>query len=508
MALFFLAFMTACSEKDAGTSTESGSASEERKILTIAQGADIQTFDAQNHNDGVTGSVLVNFGHSLFEKRDGDMKIEPALAKEYEIIDDVTWEIKLRDDVIWHNGDKFTAEDVKFTIERVIKDEALKEHHVFKVIKEVQVIDEFTFRLITEQPYPTMLALLSKNGSQMQPKKYIEEQGWDYYLSNPINNGPYKFKEWQKDNVVILERFDDYFGGTPYWDEIRFRAIPENSTRVSELLAGNVDIITNVPTNEWDRIDDNEGTNLHLGDGTRVYNLIMKYDEGPTSNQKIREAIELAIDKELIINQVLRGAGTPTRTRIAPGVFGFAEDLYGVGLYDPEKAKELVKEAGYPDGVELELLVPKGRYLMDAEMGTILADMLGKVGINVKLNVLEFSAYINKFYAGDYGGLTLIAYGDDFLDASYGMNEYRTENATPRFNYSSEKYDQLYLEALSNMDSESREKQLIEMQHMIFRDEHVQRPFIHLKVPYGLNDRIEFNSRITEDFHAEKIRLK
>ena len=278
-----------------------------RKVLTIAQGGDITTFDMQNHNNGVTGAVLGNFSHGLVERADEDNSWVCVLAESYETIDDSTWEFKLRDDVTWHNGDPFTAADVKWTLERVATDESLAENHIFSVIKEVQVVDDYTVRIITDGPYPTMLSLLSKNGSQMMPSKYIEENGLDYYLENPIGCGPYKFKEWVKDDVVVLERYDDYFGGTPYWDEVRFRAIPEASTRVAELLTGNVDIIVNVPTNEWERIDEGENTEMVLGNGTRIYNVIMKWDSTPTQNKQVREAVamvkkfpQLAFNMDLI----------------------------------------------------------------------------------------------------------------------------------------------------------------------------------------------------------------
>lgn len=478
-----------------------------RKVLTIAGGGDITTFDMQNHNNGVTGAVLGNFSHGLVERADEDNSWVCVLAESYETIDDSTWEFKLRDDVTWHNGDPFTAADVKWTLERVATDESLAENHIFSVIKEVQVVDDYTERIITDGPYPTMLSLLSKNGSQMMPSKYIEENGLDYYLENPIGCGPYKFKEWVKDDVVVLERYDDYFGGTPYWDEVRFRAIPEASTRVAELLTGNVDIIVNVPTNEWERIDEGENTEMVLGNGTRIYNVIMKWDSTPTQNKQVREAVAYALDAQTIIDTVLKGAGTPCYTRIAPGVFGQDESLYGINKYDPEKAKELVASSGY-NGEEIELLVPTGRYLMDADVGNVVAGMLQQVGLNVKVNVLEWSAYINKFNAGEFNGMALIAYGDDFFDASYGMNEYRTENCTPISCYSSSEYDELYLEALNNMDPDSRREQLIEMQQMIFVDECVQAPFIHLKVPYGISSDINFTPRIDEMFYVDRITLK
>ena len=287
------------SSQPAGSTPSSASTAESgEKVLTIAQGGDITTFDMQNHNNGVTGAVLGNFSHGLIERADEDNAWVCVLAESYETIDDSTWEFKLRDDVTWHNGDPFTAADVKWTLERVATDESLAENHIFSVIKEVQIVDDYTVRIITDGPYPTMLSLLSKNGSQMMPSKYIEENGLDYYLENPIGCGPYKFKEWVKDDVVVLERYDDYFGGTPYWDEVRFRSIPEASTRVAELLTGNVDIIVNVPTNEWERIDEGENTEMVLGNGTRIYNVIMKWDSTPTQNQQVREAVAYALDAQ------------------------------------------------------------------------------------------------------------------------------------------------------------------------------------------------------------------
>ena len=405
------------------------------------------------------------------------------------------------------NSVRATAADVKYTYERAATDESLAENHIFKVIKEVQIIDDYTVRFATDGPYPTLLSLLSKNGSQVMPSKYIEENGLDYYLEHPIGCGPYQFKEWVKDNVVVLERYDDYFGGTPYWDEVRFRAIPEASTRVAELLTGNVDIIVNVPTNEWDRINTEENTEMVLGNGTRIYNVIMKWNTSPTQNKQVREAVAYAIDAQTIIDTVLKGAGTPCYTRIAPGVFGQDKSLYNINKYDPDKAKELIASSGY-NGEEIELLVPSGRYLMDSEVGKVVAAMLQEAGLNIKLNVLEWSAYINKFNAGEFNGMALIAYGDDFFDASYGMNEYRTENCTPISCYSSSEYDELYLESLNNMDPVSRAEELVKMQQMIFVDECVQAPFIHLKVPYGINSRINFNSRIDELFYVNRITLK
>lgn len=139
--------------------------------------------------------------------------------------------MKLKEGVKFHNGDTLTSEDVKFTLERVATDDTLKEYPNYKQIKEVQVVDDLTFKIITHKPEPSLLHRLSRLGSGMLPKKYIDEKGWDHFLNNPVGTGPFKFKEWVRDDKIVLTVFEDYYEGkVEEWDEVIFRVIPENST--------------------------------------------------------------------------------------------------------------------------------------------------------------------------------------------------------------------------------------------------------------------------------------
>src|SRR5699024_96421 len=170
-----------------------------------------------------------------------------------------------------------TAEDVAFSLDRVANNEELSENVYFgPVIKEVTVDNDLEFEIKTEGPAPTLLTLLSKSGGDILPKEYIEEEGMDEFLNNPIGTGPYRYIDWKKDDRVILEKNEDYFEGNVEWDEVVIRAIPENSTRVSELLNDGVDVITNVPPSEWERIENEEDKDIVRSPTSRVMTLIVR----------------------------------------------------------------------------------------------------------------------------------------------------------------------------------------------------------------------------------------
>lgn len=172
-----------------------------------------------------------------------------------------------------------------------------------------------------------------------------------------------------------------YYGEqNPDWEEVIFRVVPESSTRVGELIAGNVDAVNMVIPTEWERVNGNEGTAVVNGPSTRVYQLALKTDKGPTADLRVRQAIDLAIDDQTIVDTILQGAGTPMLTRVPSGVNGCNEDLVGKYNYDPERAKELLAEAGYPDGFSMKIEAPTGRYTMDAEISQAIVAMLSPGG--------------------------------------------------------------------------------------------------------------------------------
>lgn len=508
----FLLVLSACSNNSGGTSTstsDNGKTTDEqseKKVLVIANGNDMVSFDIHNHNNTSTEAIHVNMFDYLV--RNTGEGFEGVLVESFENIDDTTWSFKLKEGVKFHDGSPLTAEDVKFSLERAAKDNTLLEHGSYKQIKEVVVKSELEFDIVTENPEPALLNRISRIGSGILPKNYIEENGWDTFLQKPIGSGPYKFKEWKKDDRVVLEKNEDYFGGTPKWDEVVFRSIPEDSTRVSEVITGGVDIAVNIPPTDIQRIDSTDGVSIVKSPTQRVMLLALRTGgDGPTADPKVREAIDLAIDKKIIVDTLLQGMGTVTRTRVTPGNVGANESLYGVSLYDQERARELLKEAGYEDGLTVTMSSPSGRYLKDKEAAELMTAMLAEVGITVKLEFLEWSSFSEKYQGKSFGDIFMIAYGNSMFDASLALDRLKFEKAAGETDYNNPEVESLLQEAEKNMNLEERAQQYMKAQELIAED----RPYIYLyqmDSVYGVNDRIQFNPNLNEMFYVDEITLK
>lgn len=481
---------------------------EDDDTLVVAIPADMASQDIHNHNSTLTESIHVNMYDYLVQKN-ADGEIEPHLIEEYENIDDHTWEFVLKEGVTFHNGDELTAEDVKFTLERVAHDESLREHFQYEQIDEVEVVDDYHFKIHTVDPDPILLNRLSRIGSGILPKDYIDENGWDHFLENPIGSGPFEFVDWSRDSEIVYEPYEDYFdGAVEDWNKLVFRVVPEDSTRVAELLTGGVDIALNVPNHEWDRIDDNDGTKMESTTSQRVTMYMLRLqDEYATSDRRVREAIDLAIDNEVLTEKVLGGGGVPVRTRVTPGNMGANEDLYDTFNYDPERSKELLEEAGYADGLEITLHGPNGRYTKDRDVQEMVSGMLAEVGITVNVDLMEWSKFVELRDSFNYEEGFFIAYGNSQFDASLPLDSMRTDYSKEMQGYQNDKYEELLDKAEVNMDLEERAEQYKEAQEIIAED----LPYVYLyaeMVNYGTNDALDFTPRADEMIFAKDITKK
>lgn len=490
----------------ASASAASGTSSNDSTTLTLAINADILTTDPQALNNGTTTSVLYNVFSNLV-KYDDAGEIVMDLAESYELLEDqVTWEFKIREDAVFHDGTPVTAEDVAWSLTRVMTDESSSDYMNFSPLAEAVAVDDYTVHVVSDDPYPIMLQLLCKGGAAVLPKAYFEENGEEAWLANPIGSGPYQLTEYVKDDHVTLVPFADYYGEqNPDWEEVIFRVVPESSTRVGELIAGNVDAVNMVIPTEWERVNGNEGTAVVNGPSTRVYQLALKTDKGPTADLRVRQAIDLAIDDQTIVDTILQGAGTPMLTRVPSGVNGCNEDLVGKYNYDPERAKELLAEAGYPDGFSMKIEAPTGRYTMDAEISQAIVAMLSQVGITVDLQLLESSAYSNVFSAHSAEDGFMTCFGLGFFDASYGMIGYFGENTSGESNWNNQEYIDMYYEAEFNMNEEERTQLFQEMQQMV-ADEVPYAIICQIDNSYGVKDSITMTPRLDDVWNLSTIR--
>lgn len=490
----------------ASASAASGTSSNDSTTLTLAINADILTTDPQALNNGTTTSVMYNVFSNLV-KYDDAGEIVMDLAESYELLEDqLTWEFKIREDAVFHDGTPVTAEDVAWSLTRVMTDESSSDYMNFSPLAEAVAVDDYTVHVVSKDPYPIMLQLLCKGGAAVLPKAYFEENGEEAWLANPIGSGPYQLTEYVKDDHVTLVPFADYYGEqNPDWEEVIFRVVPESSTRVGELIAGNVDAVNMVIPTEWERVNGNEGTAVVNGPSTRVYQLALKTDKGPTADLRVRQAIDLAIDDQTIVDTILQGAGTPMLTRVPSGVNGCNEDLVGKYNYDPERAKELLAEAGYPDGFSMKIEAPTGRYTMDAEISQAIVAMLSQVGITVDLQLLESSAYSNVFSAHSAEDGFMTCFGLGFFDASYGMIGYFGVNTSGESNWNNQEYIDMYYEAEFNMNEEERTQLFQEMQQMV-ADEVPYAIICQIDNSYGVKDSITMTPRLDDVWNLSTIR--
>ncbi|MEN2465966.1 ABC transporter substrate-binding protein [Ornithinibacillus sp. FSL M8-0202] len=506
VSLLVLMVISACSSESTSDGGEGDSAND--NTLVIAQSADLTSMDPHNSLSTNAERVMRNMYSRLFYW-DKNMEVQQDVVESYEQIDDETWVFTLKDGITFHNGDPLTAEDVKFSLERVMTDQTLKEFPYFTQLKEVNVVDELNVEIVTDGPMPTLFKVLAKSGSDILPKKYFEEVGVEEFQKNPIGSGPYQYVEWKPDDRVVLEPYEDYFGGNNQkWDQVIVRAITESSTRVGELLTGGVDIATDIPPNEWERVSGEEDVELVGGDTTRVMLLVTRTTEGyVTSDPKVREAIDLAIDEKTIVDSVLQGTGVPVRSRVPTEIFGSNPDLYDAYVYDPERAKELLAESGYEDGVEITLTAPKGRYMLDGEVAQLVASMLGEVGITVNLQLLESSAFLDVYNSNSNEELIMIGLADGLFDASYSLVHYTKDRAAGQTDYFNEEVEQLYHDAGRNLNDEERLDQYQKIQAIVAEE----RPHIFLYqegVNYGVSKEINFTPRLDAGFLYDDITKK
>lgn len=430
----------------------------------------------------------------------------PWLAERWEILDDRTWRFYLRKGIKFHNGEPFNAEAVKFSIDRILNDPKALVYNQWTFIQEVKVVDEYTVDVITKDPEPAMLSKISGTGSGVVPPKYYKEVGPDVFARKPVGTGPFKFVEEVKDDRIVLEANPEYWQGKPDIDKLIFRAIPEPTTRVSELLTGGIQLIENVPPQYFEQVKTNPNTKLETGLGVRTVMLICRIgdQEGnynyTLNNKALRAAIEHAINKNKLV-ELIGGMGVPTRTRVTPPCLYWHEGLYGPkngDIYDPQKAKELLEEAkknGYK-GEELEIVTSVGAWLMSKEVGEAIVSMLGEVGIKARLKALDVTTYREQIYFPSYQGkvvfqhMNLETLGNSFFDPWIAVLSYTAERGK-RYGWDKLDLTSLVEAAARNMNPQERAAQYKKIQEIVAEE----RPTIflyHAKESYGLSKNLEW----------------
>ncbi len=385
---------------------------EEPIRIVVAQADDVKSWDPPQ--DWVTAAnwVTMNAYDSLLFPDAESGEFIPELATSWERIDELTMRFHLREGVKFHNGVEFTADAVKYNIERVQQGtrEEFIVHNEWLWIDEVRVIDDYTVDIITEEPDTLVLHKLASAVMGYVEPGHAEAVGLEGLHREPMGTGPFFFVEWVRDEHVLLEANPDHYDA-PGIDEIMYRSIPEASTRVAELLTGGVHVVHVIPPADWDRVEAASGVAAVERPTGTAYLLIPRMAVHPdyggipeldreftTEDLRIREAIELAIDKHAIISLV-GDIGQPIRHRLFPPVPEANPDLYGqaANLYDPERARELIGEAGYAPG-EAQIVFHARGVFPQEDIARTITDMLEDVGFDVDLILMDPSSFASDVY--------------------------------------------------------------------------------------------------------------
>lgn len=465
--------------------------------LRVGFSTDALTLDPANHRNRETETIIRNLYDGLLT-RNSRMQIVPEIAESYKQVDTTTYEFKLRQGISFHDGSAMTAEDIKFTFDRLTQEKAMDgqtspRKGLLGPLTEVTIVDPQTVRFVLSEPWPILPAMLPFQ--EVVSKAFVEKVGSEGLATQVNGTGPFKLVEWRKGDSIIMERFDDYYGGAvdiepvgkACVDRVIFQIIPESASRVAALLSGDVDIINELPAHSMNQVANNANTEVMTVRGTRTYFVALNNTKAPFDNPLVRKAANHALDKKLIIDKILSGTATPLNGVLSPDAFAFKADLPEY-IYDVAKAKELLTEAGYPDGIDVTLDVD-GPFKDTAEA---VASLLSKAGIRTKVEVGESSLLVKKWREDEekVGDMWFTSWGNGSLDPSDIVEPtLQTGGRGNSAGYSNAKVDELLKAASTELDRDKRIALYHEAQSIVNDDA----PWLFLWLPqeiYGVSKRL------------------
>jgi peptide/nickel transport system substrate-binding protein len=375
-----------------------------------------------------------------------ELKPVGLLAERWETVNPTTWRFVLRKNVKFHDGKPLTAGDVKYSFEQYA--DAKNRRSVYaKGIVRAEVRDAGTVDLITAEPIAGMLFNLTR--LQILPRDAREQATAAGFAQNPVGTGPYRFVEWKRDQQLVLEANPAYWRGPVQPKRLVFRAIKDASTRAAELRSGGVDIIAAPPVPQLEMIDSGE-TQVVPVKGGRLIIYAFNVKQPPFDSQKVREAMNLAVNKDAIVKNVLGGRGVVLAGPFTPPWLGF-DPAVSPYPYDVARARQLLAEAGHPQGFETTWAISSGIFLKDSEIAEAIAGQLRQVGVRVKLAPTERAKIQKDAQEGTFQGMTSVAWGTQFEPDPMLNWVFRDHMATPRI-------QELVKQGRAEVDLEKRRK--------------------------------------------------
>ncbi|BBD09197.1 ABC transporter substrate-binding protein [Desulfovibrio ferrophilus] len=453
------------------------------KDLTLGLKGEPTSLDPHFHNVTNNNQQALYLFDKLI-RQDSRQKLQPGLAVTWKPIADTTWEFKLRKGVTFHDGSPFTAEDVKFTLERIPNVPNSPSSFTFAVsaIKEVEIVDPLTIRVHTENPAPLLPRMFAS--FTIVSKKNAQGMTTEDFNSGKaaIGTGPYKLVEWVRGDRTVYARNDAYWGEKSPWEKIIIRPITNDGTRVASLKSGDVDLINFVPPADVKHLEKDSGIKLSKSASTRLIYLHLDSNrdvtptvtgndgsviKNPMKDSRVRKAISKAINREAIAARIMEGLAIPASQMVPDGYAGTSTKLKAEP-YDPQGAKALLTEAGYPDGFKITIHGPNDRYVNDGDIAQAIAQMLTKVGIRTEVNTMPKAVYFGRASALEFS-LMLVGWATDTGEQSnclasllHTYDKEKGFGASNRGRYSNPLVDQKLEEALVTVDPAKHNQLIIE----------------------------------------------
>jgi peptide/nickel transport system substrate-binding protein len=428
--------------------------------LTIAQGVEPPGLDPSTGvSTAIPRVVYSNVLEGLL-KIDRKGRVMNALAQDYKFTrDGKTYTFLLKKGVTFHDGKAFDAEDVKFTLERLMDPKTGTAHpEYYKDIESVQKMDKYTVRIKLKSANSMFLFNLARPDSVIVNKESAEK-----LKTAPVGTGPFKFVEWARGDHITLAKFDSYYKkGVPYLDKVTFKFIGDPSAQIASLKAGDVDVIAyDVSPENAALLEKDPKFRVLNGFTTTEVILSTNNSRKPFDDARVRRAMAYAIDRNALIKGAMSGYGVPIGSHMDPGN-PYYIDLTSVYPYNPQKAKELLAEAGYPNGFEAVIKLPE-RYAYTKRCGEIITDMFSQVGIKLKIELLEWGQWLERVFKNADYDLSVIGHAEPFDINIYANPKYY-------FRYDSPKFQETLRKAEAEPNVKTRKSLYITCQKIIAED--------------------------------------
>ncbi|WP_137127881.1 ABC transporter substrate-binding protein [Roseomonas sp. HF4] len=495
----------------------------EAQTLRMGVGAQITSTDPHFHNISPNNAFASMVFDNLIET-DANARLVARLAESWRPVGQDAWEFKLRRGVRFHNGQDFTAEDVVFTFERIPR--VVNSPGSFRTytqgVQSIEVVDSHTIRFRTGGPFP----LLPVNLAQvpMLDRQTHEGAATEDFNSGrvAIGTGPFRMAAHRPGERIDLERFDGHWGDRPHWQRVDYRMITNDTSRTAALLAGDVDFIDQVPTTDIERLRHDQRVRLteidslrfiyfamdHMRDGPSPFitdNDGRPLPRNPLKDIRVRQALTLAIDRHAIVARVMEGVASPTTQLMPEGAFGYVPDLVAPRA-DPERARALLAEAGYPNGFRITLHGPNDRYPNDARIAQAVGQMWTRVGVRTQVDVAPFASFVARASRQEYSAF-LVSWGSSTGEPSSGLRSViasydraRGTGSVNRGRYSNPQFDETLARAMRELDDGRREALMQEATRVAINDvgiipTHLQRNVWAMRQGFAHTPRVDERTR-------------